>query len=381
MSDARRAEILIVGAGPAGLALAIGLARLGRYQVTVVDRRQSIGNTLGEVLPPGIVGPLSQLGVWDAFLDDGHLPSSGVSIWWGNSQRRDWDYIRSPFGRGWHIDRCRFVLRLLNTARSLGAKVCLGARVTGYQRMDDDSWNIDVLRHDRGRERWNVQLIVDAAGRSTVFSRLTGPRLSLDSLVALAKYVRLPPGRPWEPRLWLEAVQDGWWYSAPLPDGRAVAVYLTDADCLADDPAASLARALRMAPFTAERLDGGVVDGGLRICRANISRVTSFISPGFLALGDAAFTTDPLRGRGIYSALDQAIRWVEPISAALAGSDAAIVSMNNELETEFSTFLQGLPAHYGLETRWSASTFWDRRQSRWSARFCLTNAGCENIWR
>lgn len=33
-----------------------------------------------------------------------------------------------------------------------------------------------------------------------------------------------------DPRIWIESARHGWWYSAPLPDGSLVAVYLTDAD-------------------------------------------------------------------------------------------------------------------------------------------------------
>lgn len=67
-----RNDIIIVGAGIAGLALGLLLARSGRgYRITILDRRQEIGPVLKpEILQPRGLEILSELGVLNALLQE-----------------------------------------------------------------------------------------------------------------------------------------------------------------------------------------------------------------------------------------------------------------------------------------------------------------------
>ncbi|WP_206286128.1 hypothetical protein, partial [Pseudomonas viridiflava] len=66
----------------------------------------------------------------------------------------------------------------------------------------------------------------------------------------------------------VEAIPAGWWYSAPLPDGRMVAVLMTDADLLQAsnaDRSAFWNEAMAQAPNTRERLGLRTVSGDLQV--------------------------------------------------------------------------------------------------------------------
>ena len=62
----------------------------------------------GESLVPAARNILLELGMWERFLGSGHVPCYGNVAAWGSSELVAMDFIRSPYGHGWHLDRTRF---------------------------------------------------------------------------------------------------------------------------------------------------------------------------------------------------------------------------------------------------------------------------------
>ena len=54
----KQVDIAVIGAGPIGSAMAIGLAREG-FRVALVEQQASPSQKIGETLPPEIQQPLS----------------------------------------------------------------------------------------------------------------------------------------------------------------------------------------------------------------------------------------------------------------------------------------------------------------------------------
>src|SRR5688572_18247187 len=87
----RSCDVLIAGAGIAGSAAAIALARQG-CSVIVADRPQAVLET-GETLPSSARPLLERLGVWEGFAWSGALPVVGEAA------------VSSPHGAGWSATR------------------------------------------------------------------------------------------------------------------------------------------------------------------------------------------------------------------------------------------------------------------------------------
>src|SRR5947209_1817362 len=88
-------DVAIIGAGPAGCAAAIGLARRG-LGVVVLEAQRRRGVRVGETLPPSASMALRELGVWDGFIKCGHLPSVANEFVWGAPAVKSMDFVFSP---------------------------------------------------------------------------------------------------------------------------------------------------------------------------------------------------------------------------------------------------------------------------------------------
>src|SRR5262249_30500781 len=180
-------HVAIVGAGPAGAATAIWLARAG-CRVTLLERSRFDGLRIGESLAPGVQPLLVQLGVWPQFLALGPLPSYGTRSAWGGSAPHEHSHMVSPYANGWHVDRQAFDRMLANYAVDAGALLALGARVVGCEPVANGRTLLRVAG-ERGTRELRADLVIDAGGRGSPVSHWLGARrVILDRLVAVAAH-------------------------------------------------------------------------------------------------------------------------------------------------------------------------------------------------
>lgn len=107
----------MVGAGPAGAAAALVLARAGA-DVTLLDAGDGGSFPVGEGMPPAARPLLAALGLSESMLAQGHRPALGNRSAWGSARIVDTDFIAHPFGTGWHLDRRAFNAGLRAAARN-----------------------------------------------------------------------------------------------------------------------------------------------------------------------------------------------------------------------------------------------------------------------
>jgi flavin-dependent dehydrogenase len=322
---------------------------------------------VGEGLPPAAVPLLRRLGAAERLTCDGHLPSYGSASAWGSDRLRSTDYIRSPYGHGWHLDRPRFESCLRDAAGESGASLALGARVTEVVRAGR-AWDLTVTSAG-GEARLRAAWLIDATGRSRWLARRLGVRQAReDRLLGIAALFRSAAGDAPDPDslTLVEAVAEGWWYTARLPGARRVVVYLTDADTRSARAARRRDGFLQLLAETGHiraRLEAADyrIDGSPRAAPAESGRLALSAGEGWLAAGDAAAAYDPLSSQGILSALYSGVRAGETVDALVRGDAAAGDAYARQIDDLYNAYRQNRALYYAGETRWPEQPFWSRR--------------------
>lgn len=313
----RRLDALVIGAGTAGLATALAVARLG-LSVTAIDRRScQPAFAIGESLAPSVRPLLSRLGLWDGFVGTKPLPSPGNRSAWSTADPVSESFLARPGGRGWHIDRIAFDRLLERAATDAGAEVMRPCRVDTLGTNADGTWSVGLGRVDRSATgQVDARWLVDASGRAAVLARRLGSRRRvIDTQIAWATWLALEPRSAGsvEAGTWVEADPDGWWYTARIPGDRLVVARMTDPIAAGRHPPPPIQCA---PPHTRLRLDR-VQQTPLTPWRrwaAGTQRVTPSAGPGWVAVGDAAAAYDPISSHGIASALADALGIADSLS-------------------------------------------------------------------
>ena len=365
-----RFDVVIIGGGPAGTATAIALAKAARPgpSIAVLERSRYERARIGETLPPEALIPLSQLGVWDRFLEQGHAPSPGTAAAWGREELEENDFIFNPYGVGWHLDRSRFDAMLASAAADAGATIHRHARMTACQRAASGDWLVEYLRDDRPCEL-RARFLVDATGRACLAARRQGARrLSSDRMTGVIGLFTAP-SHDQEYRTLVEASAAGWWYSAWLPDGRLIVVFMTDADLLPMGQPQLLSywlRQLQQTVHTRARASAPTVERTQRPLQW-INAASEVLGcsggTGWLATGDAACSFDPLSSQGIFTALQLGLLAAETIDEVLRKPQATGHDWSPSNRQRFDRYLRTRRAYYELERRWPGAVFWRRRHT------------------
>ena len=373
-------DLVVIGAGPAGSAVAITVARTGARVLLldpILDRNSDHNNDqsfkVGESLPPAANPILQALGVTRQFLAAKHSLSCGVQSSWGSPRLRNSDFIRDPRGHGWHLDRLKFDAMLRSLALAQGTQIEIPARVIRAERTSEAVWEI-TYRNDAESRAVRTRWVADCTGRQSWFARQQGAqRIHDDRLVAfvgifsLAELYRTEPSNT---ATLIESVPHGWWYTAALPGGRRVVVYLTDADseqvkraCTKAGFLSLLAETHHVAPSVEHYRTSEVA---LQAARANSSRLDRCWGPGWVAAGDASMSFDPLSSQGIFNALYSGTKAGQALQHGIRGDLSLLSSYEERLRKIYSIYLSGRNVYYGLERRWPSSRFWQRRRSEYA---------------
>ena len=334
-------DVAILGGGPAGSAAALTLLRYTKLRVVVIERGDYSAPRIGETLSPAAQPLLAYLDVASLLEEHGQLRNYGTAAAWGSSDVVSRDFLFVGAGDGWHLDRARFDRSLATAVRDRGGRLLTNCTNT----------NVDAA------------FFIDTTGRSAHYARQHGATIEQhDNLTGL---VALFNGTTTNGGTLVEAVSDGWWYSAQLPDERIVVALMTDADIVRDQhlherdawlDALQSTRATRLRAASAAL----AVPPTAHPSQSQITQLP--YGENWIAAGEAAVAFDPLSSMGIGYALASGIQAARFAAAAANGGDPQLHLYAEDVASHFNAYLTRKRDYYLIEQRWKDRPFWARRQ-------------------
>jgi geranylgeranyl reductase family protein len=323
---AESADVIVVGAGPAGSSVGYYLASAGLDVLMLEKTSFPREKVCGDGLTPRAVKALTGMGVPIAE-SDGWLRNKGLRIIGGGGRiELDWPDLSSYPGYGLVRTRTDFDQILARHAQKAGARVLEGVAVDGPV-LDDRTGRITGVTTKQGQQ-FRAPLVVAADGNSSRLSVSMGLHKREDRPLGVA--VRTYYSSPRHDDDYLEAWLDLWDGKSLLPgygwifgmgDGTSnvgVGLLNTSTGFGEIDYRALLRKWLAAMPaewgFTEENRTQPIRGAALPM---GFNRTPHYIR-GMLLAGDAGGMVNPFNGEGIGYALESGELAARVITQALA---------------------------------------------------------------
>jgi len=337
--------IVILGAGPAGAAVALGLRRMG-YAVTLVSEWRRFAALEG--VSVRVLEALRGAGLQQA-LAQAALPSQRQVNWNGQQHAQNVEYLldRPTFDRGLRED-----LRLAGVDLVEGRVLSVQTCATGHQIEID------------GHESLVADFLVEARGRQapTLGKGLRGP----ETVSLLNRW----QGTPGSTASAVESLADGWAWMARRADGQCYWQWTVDVASAGLPGKAMLldyCRQKRGESAVARVFFGGEPELDLQL---HARSSTAILHPqvcgdNWIRVGDAAMAVDPLSGNGIFQSLSSALQAPTVINTLLCKPERTALARRfhqQRVEQLFLRFARIGRDFYADEQRWLDQPFWQARR-------------------
>lgn len=366
MPEIFNTDVLIVGGGPSGTSAALGLLQHSSLKVTLIEYSAFDTKSVGEHVDASLFDLLAYLSIDKDNFEEGSLIEGYNNLAaWGNNYVSSRNSIHRAEGKSYQLDREKFDLMMVSAVASRGGQIFPRTKCIKLEQSENGHWKILLKHQVKGEFFIHTKFLIDASGRQGHICRLLNLNPDKhDQLVGVGAFLRFDDQRVLPQEVFLETVQQGWWYCATLPNQRMVVTLFTDADLVKDQhlqQAENWNKLLSETKHVSKRAKNSFSIDSPWVRNA-FSQVTDANGPpNFLAVGDAAASFDPISSMGIGFAVSSACNAARAVNFFLNGDNSYIAAYNQSLKGIFANYKGLCKKYYSMERRWSDATFWKRR--------------------
>jgi menaquinone-9 beta-reductase len=299
-------DVVVIGGGPAGCAMALDLNRLG-YDVALCDQAKFPRDKVcGEFISPGADPILEWLGVLASIEALAPKRLKGVAISSYESAELEIDYpVSTETGlrlSSLSVPRYQLDALFLKQVQNAGVKVFEQHKVTDF--VFDEGCVAGVHGWDENKTSFSLQakLVVDAGGRNAVSLRKFNLKQEGNGKIAFSAHwqgVRLP-----DDYCYMHVSRPGYTGISSVGNGRANVVLVVDRSALGDEKAETLYHNVLMSNCRRyEMLQDAERVESVRSVESLAFAVKPVPCGGLALVGDAMGFIDPFTGEGIYLSL------------------------------------------------------------------------------
>ncbi|MEM7432000.1 MAG: UbiH/UbiF/VisC/COQ6 family ubiquinone biosynthesis hydroxylase [Pseudomonadota bacterium] len=299
-------DIVIAGAGPAGLLLASQLQRESSFKVTIVDAGErpavDVDGEIGlrvSAIALGSVERLERVGAWS------HIEATRVAAFermrvWDASSSADADdgllFDAAEFAApalGYIVENERVRHAVLNTLNG-EQDIIFDTPIVAI----DESADGYAVELDNGR-RLQADLLIGADGPRSFVRQQVGIETNDWPYGQMAFVTHLQPSEPHAATAWQRFLKEGPLGILPLADGRVSIVWSTTSDIAEVALNASDEELARQVTIASDYALGELQPAGPRGAFPLTARhAKAYVKPRVALVGDAAHAVHPLAGQG-----------------------------------------------------------------------------------
>ena len=318
----------------------------------------------GESLPPNANIILNTLGIEALLESPNHNHYVGNTVAWGDATVHSRYFINEPYGNGRHLNRIVFENELRNTVQQHNIPLLRDYRLNSIIE-EKEQLLLNCTGPDGTVKMLQTGFVVDCSGRAAIVAKKMGvKRTTLDTLSAYYCTVS-QPGNLLNGMTFIESVEDGWWYAAPIGENKIIMHFMSDSDLHRLKPQ-DLQYWFQQKIAETQHLNTLIHPDISTASAITIKTATTAIleqpsGPRWLAVGDALCSYDPLTSFGITNALAGGHAAAQAIAKLLNGDSSGIFDYCQQQLSVFEKSIAMLQNQYKMEQRWPSALFWERR--------------------